>query len=53
MDILLYINFTPQKAVDDMHVKVFREICTDIMKYIYLCLCIYFEWGKTQKERER
>lgn len=35
MDILLYINVHPKKATDDMHVKVFRGMYTDI---IFKCI---------------
>lgn len=31
MDILLYINFTPKTADDDMHVKVLRGMYTDVI----------------------
>lgn len=31
MDILLYLNFIPKTAVDDMYVKVSRDICTTVI----------------------
>lgn len=31
MDILLYVNFIPKTAIDDLYVKVFRNIRTTVI----------------------
>lgn len=36
MDILLYVNFIPKTAIDDLYVKVFRDIRT-----IVILKCIF------------